>query len=139
MPLIHIIYVSAAQQEFGNDVLDDILQASARNNLPAGITGMLLYSKGTFLQVLEGEREVVEQTYVRIGLDPRHHGVFELTREPIAQREFAGWSMGFRRLTKEDPVRHPAFAPFFENGFNAERLVIQPGVALEVLKQFATA
>jgi hypothetical protein len=31
-----------------------------------------------------------------IRADPLHHQIFELLRDPIAQREFGDWSMAFR-------------------------------------------
>ena len=137
MELIQIIYMSSAYQEYGEQVLDDILAASARNNAAAGVTGMLLYSQGTFLQILEGERAGVEETFARIALDARHHGVFELSHEPVTQRSFATWSMGFRRLTEADAAQHPAYAPLFSKGFDAQQLHIRPGAALDVLLQFS--
>jgi hypothetical protein len=54
MPLIQLIYIS---QLVGEDEtsLGPILSASVRRNTASGITGMLLYANGRFLQVLEGE------------------------------------------------------------------------------------
>jgi hypothetical protein len=45
--------------------------------------------------------------------------------------------MGFRRLTDADAAQHPAYAPLFSKGFDAERLGIEPGAALDVLQQFS--
>lgn len=139
MALSQLIYVSTAYQEFGDQVLERILDSSIRNNRQAGVTGMLLYSKGSFMQVLEGAPEAVDETFARIELDPRHHGVFVLSKEAVERRDFAGWSMGFRRVTEHDPARHPAFAPFFSNGFDVAQLGIHPGAALELLKRFRDA
>ena len=137
MALTQLIYVSTAAGEFGDEVLDAILAASRRRNAEEQLTGMLLYSRGTFMQVLEGEDEVLDATLARIKADPRHHGVFVLSREAIEQQEFLSWSMAFRRLSVADGARHPGFAPFFAEGFDAARLGIHPGIALDLLRQFS--
>lgn len=137
MGMIRVIYVSTAVGELTPSDIESILDASARNNGAAGVTGMLLFAGGTFMQVLEGEQAAVEQTYERIGRDPRHCNLFEMSREDVSEREFARWHMGFRRLAAADASGHPAFAPFFQQGFDPARLGAKPGVALEVLREFA--
>ena len=44
MTLIHLIYVSSARQEMDGAGLDRILEASVRNNVSRGVTGMLCIS-----------------------------------------------------------------------------------------------
>jgi Sensors of blue-light using FAD len=55
---------------------------------------VLCLSDGIFLQVLEGGRSAVSQLYNRIAADPRHRDVELLLYQEIAERRFAGWSMG---------------------------------------------
>lgn len=138
MPLIHLLYVSTASADFDSTQLAQVLDSSARHNAPQEITGMLLYAAGNFMQVLEGEAAAVDETYARILKDPRHSDVFLLERAPIAQREFGQWSMGFRRLGAAESVSHPAFAPFFEGGFDAQSIGAKPGLALDMLREFGT-
>lgn len=97
---------------------------------------MLLYSEGSFMQVLEGEEETVEALMSKIADDPRHHEIIVLSREPIEARDFGKWSMSFRGLNAQDARSWPGFAPFFEFGFKAERLGAKPGLALDLLKNF---
>lgn len=137
MALEHLIYVSSATHEMEPEELDAILAAAHRNNARAGVTGMLLYAGGTFLQVLEGESHAISGIFARIARDPRHHGVIEIERARIDARSFGGWSMGFRRLDAGEAQAHPAFAPVFSQGFDAARLGIQPGLALDLLRSFA--
>ena len=68
--------------------------ASKANNPALGITGVLCFSEGIFLQVLEGGRSAVNRLYNRIAADPRHSEVELLCYEEIGERRFAGWSMG---------------------------------------------
>jgi len=137
MSLIQLIYVSTATTELEESELDAILESSARHNTPQDVTGMLLYSGGTFMQVLEGEEAAVDETYQRICADPRHHSSFLLTRDLIKERNFAAWSMGFRRLNESDATAKPSFAPFFQDGFDARTIGTQPGIALDLLLEFS--
>ena len=135
-PLKQKIYVSALAG--GDDsVLADILRASQKNNARDGITGMLLYADGNFLQVLEGPPEAVERTFARIERDPRHTQVIVMSDEPTQRRDFADWSMGLRRLGPEEAERFPQHARWFRYGFDASAIQAQPGMALELLQLFA--
>jgi hypothetical protein len=99
--MVHIIYMSSAVVPFSPAELQSLLGTSRRNNAALGITGILLYKDGNFLQVLEGEKTAVDQLYAKIALDRRHHGVMTFFREEITEREFPGWSMAFRDLSAE--------------------------------------
>ncbi|MCK7578910.1 MAG: BLUF domain-containing protein [Chromatiales bacterium] len=137
MPLIHIIYMSTARQEYDPAELKAILESSARHNACNGITGMLLHAGGCFIQVLEGEAEAVEETYARIARDARHFGLIELERGEIPARSFEQWSMGFKQVTEEEIRRHPSFAPFFEHSFDPVGIGAQHGLAFDLLLVFA--
>lgn len=143
MELIRIIYTSTAVREYAAADLDDILASSARNNAGHAadgsdrVTGMLLYAGGNFMQILEGGKEAVEATFQRLEKDPRHKDIFVIERGPIEQRDFAAWNMGFRRIGQAELDSHPAFAPFFRHGFEARRLCAEPGMALDMLIEFA--
>ena len=137
MGLIHHIYVSSARVPADAAMLDDILSVSVRNNEAAGITGMLLYAGGTFMQVLEGEEQAVSATHERIKRDSRHMGIIVLEHAPIESRSFVRWSMGYRGLSAAEGATAPAFAPFFSSGFDAATIGAHPGVGLAMLRHFA--
>ncbi|WP_182085388.1 BLUF domain-containing protein [Aureimonas sp. ME7] len=98
-PLYQLVYYS--RNEVSGDeaafaaAIHSILEASRRNNEAAGITGTLLFNAGVFAQVLEGPLPAVEDTFERIQQDERHGDVSLLVLEPIVERSFAGWAMGF--------------------------------------------
>lgn len=96
--LYHLVYLSAATDDFSEDDLADILAASRRNNPKRDITGMLLYSDGGFIQVLEGPKKAVIDLYEKIEQDPRHGSSIKLARGPIEERSFSGWEMGFQEV-----------------------------------------
>ncbi|MCA0202395.1 MAG: BLUF domain-containing protein [Proteobacteria bacterium] len=101
--LYNLIYVSQARHGLGETHLGGILDISRARNSRLGISGLLLYAGGRFIQVLEGGREAVEAVYASIEKDIRHDGVTALVREPIAARSFPDWSMGFERCAQPGP------------------------------------
>jgi hypothetical protein len=109
-----VIYASNAIDGLSESDLQHILLASQRNNAAVGLSGMLLYGHGHFIQALEGPAEGLEQMMARIGADGRHTRVRVLLSRSIEARDFAGWSMGFRRLTESDWHNHPAVNRFLE-------------------------
>lgn len=92
--LIRLTYVSRAVEVVTQPVLDAIFNSSRKNNPAEGITGVLCTNSYIFLQLLEGGRKEVSQTYNRIARDPRHDDVQLLHMEEVTERKFAGWSMG---------------------------------------------
>jgi hypothetical protein len=93
--LIQIVYASAAAEPFSADALKLLLAKARTRNATYGVTGMLLYHGGSFLQVLEGYEADVEIIFAFILRDPRHLNVNVLHRQTIQHREFPEWSMGF--------------------------------------------
>ncbi|MHA7835440.1 MAG: BLUF domain-containing protein [Algiphilus sp.] len=114
--MLQVIYVSAEAEPFTRNKLRDLLDVSRRNNEAAGVTGMLVYHDGTFLQVLEGEADTVNQLLQTIDADPRHHKVKLLLRQEIKARSFAGWSMGFVNASGASLQDYPGFVDFFGSG-----------------------
>jgi len=94
-PITQLVYVSVASQEFSVGQLAELLAAARAQNTRIGVTGLLLYHEGSFLQLLEGPSEAVDATFRRIERDPRHSDVHVLLRGRVPAREFDGWSMGF--------------------------------------------
>jgi hypothetical protein len=91
--LVRLLYASRATASHEAD-LSAILKASREHNLAEGLTGLLCYTDGIFIQVLEGGRNAVNARYQRILADARHRDVILLGYEEISERQFAGWTMG---------------------------------------------
>ena len=137
MALIQLIYLSSLTDIKMEHEIGKILESSVRHNQEDGITGMLLYANGNFMQVLEGEAEAVEKTYARICADPRHYDIVNLIREPITERQFSQWSMGYLHLNESHIRAFPQCGPFFKMHANDEAIRAEPGIALDLLKQFS--
>ena len=93
--MLEVIYASAAVKPFTQAELTTLLRKARIKNTRLGISGMLLYDRGSFLQVLEGEIAAVRSLYEIIGKDPRHERVVKLLETTVSTRSFADWSMGF--------------------------------------------
>jgi hypothetical protein len=77
-----------------SDLTESILAQSRSHNPAMGITGILCYGGGIFLQALEGGRTQISDLYGHIQRDSRHKDVVLLHYEEISERRFAGWTMG---------------------------------------------
>lgn len=93
--LVQIIYISNSAHFDDHAQLELLLASSQKNNADYGITGMLLYYRGLFLQVLEGPEDKVNTLLNNIQKDKRHRACRVLFKSILQQREFAGWSMHY--------------------------------------------
>ena len=135
MALFQLIYMSSLVTEDAA-ILAAITDVSVRNNRQRNITGMMLHSDGSVLQVLEGDRDAVLETFKSIQLDPRHSGIFVLIEGDIAARNFASWDMGYRDISTLDIGHFPIAAQIFKAHKGEIDRRVQPGEALTILKSF---
>ena len=112
--MIQLTYISTPTRPMSNDDLMDILTPSRLNNACLGVSGMLLYTGEAFIQVLEGEEKVVDDLVADIKKDPRHKDFRVIERKKINVREYAEWTMGFKRVDKEELRNVPGLNKFFE-------------------------
>lgn len=73
--------------------LGALFSTARSGNKKQGVTGALLVSDDHFVQVLEGEEDVVRALYARIATDPRHDDVELIETTPDTPRVFARWAM----------------------------------------------
>jgi hypothetical protein len=92
--LVRLLYASRSADPGSAEVTESILAQSRSHNPAMGITGILCYGGGIFLQALEGGRNQVSDLYGHIQTDPRHTDVVLLHYEEISERRFGGWTMG---------------------------------------------
>ena len=102
--LIRLIYISKPT-EAARGAWESILASSRGNNARHDITGMLLAGGTYFLQLLEGERAAVTDTFLRLSKDPRHKRIELVSSAPAEVRLFGDWSMRpFTRVETELPT-----------------------------------
>jgi hypothetical protein len=137
--LVQLVYVSTADAPFTPAQLHDLLSVARANNARVGVTGMLLYHDGNFIQALEGPRAAVAALQERIALDPRHHGMLLLYHTRIETRSFAEWSMGFVDPTRSGAVTPEGFSSFLVDGDLTKALVREPRAARRLLETFRSS
>jgi Sensors of blue-light using FAD len=91
--MIRLIYASVARPGLAYAELREILTQAESSNRREGITGVLCFSTGYFLQALEGGRSAVNALYGRIARDPRHATCNIFACEDIETRLFGEWTM----------------------------------------------
>ncbi|OII03976.1 BLUF domain-containing protein [Curtobacterium sp. Leaf154] len=100
--LLSLVYMSAANQVFDQELLDALLEHAREHNTASDLSGLLVYKDGRFMQLLEGPEAAVLETYRRITDDPRHTEIGLLVEERIHTRRFGEWKMAFHREVDGD-------------------------------------
>jgi len=99
--LIRVVYLCSTTLGVNELEILRLLKQARIANRKQDVSGMLLYIGGCFLQTLEGDAPMVDAVSGTIFRDkPRLH-LTQITREPIAEREFSEWTMGFATV---DPL-----------------------------------
>ena len=60
------------------------------------VTGTLIYVDGVFFQIIEGDKDVVQDLMANIARDSRHHSVKVFYEAEVDVRTFASWSMAYQ-------------------------------------------
>lgn len=97
--LVRLLYCSRAV-DTSDAAIDSILAQARQHNPISGITGILCYGGGIFLQAIEGGRMQVSELFGTIQGDKRHKDVALLHYEEIQERRFGGWTMGMVNISK---------------------------------------
>ncbi len=93
-----LVYISSAVKQFTKDDIAGLLTVSRKNNEKHGLSGVLLYADGGFIQVLEGEKHQLDLTYRKTLCDPRHQNILELYREVTSEPVFRKWKMACQKI-----------------------------------------
>jgi hypothetical protein len=120
--LVRLLYASRLADAESTTATESILAQSRTHNPASGITGILCYGGGIFLQALEGGRAQVSELYGHIQKDLRHKDVVLLHYEEIMERRFGGWTMGQVNVAKLNTSillkysEKPEFNPYAVSG-----------------------
>jgi hypothetical protein len=116
--LTRLIYISRAVGPQTTTVTTQILETARAFNKTHNLTGVLCQGKGLYVQVLEGERSIVNDLYRRIVADNRQEHAEIVHFGEINTRQFKEWSMALVHLSIDDPMvtmKHPEFDPYSAN------------------------
>ncbi len=131
-----LFYASSAVRLLSEHEVLEILRIARINNERLGVTGMLLYKEGNFLQVLEGPEPEVLQLIGIIEGDARHHGILRLITRPEKERQFPNWSMAFCNLDEIPKEDQPAFSPYLSSSLLDEKFRTEPASCYKLLRSF---
>jgi hypothetical protein len=116
--LTRLIYISRAVGPQTTTITTQILETARAFNKAHDLTGVLCQGKGLYVQVLEGERSIVNELYRRIVADSRHEHTEIVHFGEIDTRQFKDWTMALVHLSIDDPMvtmKHPEFDPYSAN------------------------
>ena len=88
-----LTYKSTATASPSAADLEALVEQARARNRQLGITGMLLYENGSFLQTIEGPPALVEALWASIKQDPRHEHIELLSEAIVAARLFSDWDL----------------------------------------------
>lgn len=100
MDLHTIVFMSTAIRPFSELELSNLSLIASSNNERAGITGLLIYCDGNFIEVLEGEKDKLDTMFGKIARDPRHTEIEVLLSTRIKERNFISSSMGVLNMAR---------------------------------------
>jgi len=98
-----ITYMSTEVAPFTRSQLYDLLTASRKKNARLGVTRLLLYKGGIFIQTIEGDAATTTDLYESIRYDSRHQDVTTVFSGEVEAAKFPDWTMGFRDLNLHTP------------------------------------
>jgi len=103
-----LVYVSSAVRLLSLEEISYLLKRARERNKEYGITGVLLYIGGNFMQYIEGPKDNLDIIYKIIREDDQHTGIILVSREAIADRQFGDWSMAYQTKDVEGYVGSPS-------------------------------
>jgi hypothetical protein len=134
--MLSLVYVSSATEPFSTKQLYDLLAKSRENNARRGLTGILLYKDGNFMQLLEGPEQAVRDLMDAIQQDSRHQGLIVLSQTTVAERSFPEWSMGFCDLDAPETKSIPGYSEFLNSPLTGEEFGPDPQRSQKLLLCF---
>ena len=102
-----LVYVSSAVRLLNHEEIDYLLRRARERNKEYGVTGILLYIGGNFMQYIEGPRDNLDIIYKIIQEDELHSGIILVSREAIENRQFGDWAMAYQTRDVEGYVGSP--------------------------------
>ncbi|MGS2726623.1 BLUF domain-containing protein [Psychroserpens sp. BH13MA-6] len=100
-----VVYHSKAKEDFTLSKIDMMLIKAKRFNKNNNITGCIIYHDHEFIQIIEGEKQIISELYHSIKNDDRHYDVTTLIETPSEQTLWDDWSMAFYKFTGDQKQR----------------------------------
>ena len=101
-----LTYESVATDKINSAAMEELLEKARANNQRDAITGCLIYYKGRFVQLLEGNKVRIEELYRKIKMDPRHKNVTLFSDDEISKRTFPNWGMVYYPIDENNTNKY---------------------------------
>jgi hypothetical protein len=136
MSLFQMLYLSETKKRWSDAELEALCAHARARNAQDGLTGLLLYGNGHFVQLLEGRRQPLILTYTRICRDDRHSDIVLLVDGPIQRRTFPEWAMGVLNVETAGEFDRQRFRDIVAAFEKASGPVPDHAIALALLREF---
>lgn len=97
-----IVYSSQATGPMTTADLERILVDARAGNEARNVTGALVFVEGVFLQILEGDKDVLRGVMASIARDARHDSVTVFHEAEVDVPTFGTWRMAYVSATPEE-------------------------------------
>ena len=84
--------------------LENIIHQAKINNPIHNVSGVLFFHNNRFLQIIEGDKNIIDQLKLNITKDSRHKEIQQLFYEPILSKSFSNWNMDTFNLSDKENV-----------------------------------
>ena len=115
--------------------LYSICQSSKLKNPAKDITGVLFYHQKIFLQVIEGEKNDLEELMHTLEKDSRHCDLKRVVDEKIIKKSFHSWNMDTFNVEDSQTINYEKIAEF-KSLYSAILKHVEPHLFIESLKYF---
>jgi hypothetical protein len=122
--IYRVMYISKAVRPLTTGELDDLLAGATVRNRLHGISGILVYDGGAFLQILEGPTDKISVLVKNIQVDPRHEDVVFLSAGAVEQHYFNGWGMDRANVDRVDDTTHETLRTYMRNHHVGDRATV---------------
>lgn len=112
--LFQLVSVSQADETLSYRDLEAFLDAAIQRNTANGVTGLLVYRDGRFLQILEGAQDDVLEAIGESIKEPQHTRVKVVAERPTGDRLFPFWAMAYQDGDLESSPCAPLFERLFQ-------------------------
>ncbi len=110
-----------------------LLGQARKKNQQLNVTGLLLYHKKEFMQLIEGEKDDILKLWKSIRADKRHFSATAIYEGPISERGFSEWRMAFQNIDNIDAFRLKGFSDFLSNGFTSDFVFERPSTTRNLM------
>lgn len=93
--LAHVLFTSELAADESSACVSAIVHTARRNNVAAGITGILIFDGSHFCELVEGGQRVLTALVERIRNDARHCNFRTVAEGLSLRRRFADWNIAY--------------------------------------------